>query len=50
MEELGVALSEDVAPVWVGEVGTAEWPSTESASYWRHLVQFLATIDATWGY
>lgn len=39
--------------MWVGEVGTpgaAEGPSAGDSNYWRHLVQFLAAVDASWGY
>lgn len=49
----GYLLAEEIAPVWVGEVGTpgaAEGPSAGDSNYWRHLVQFLAAVDASWGY
>lgn len=43
-------MGEDLAPVWVGEVGTPESPSDGDRNYWRHLVQFLGAVDASWGY
>lgn len=46
----GYLLAEDIAPVWVGEIGTPEHPSQGDSNYWRHLVQFLAAVNASWGY
>lgn len=43
-------LAEDLAPVWVGEMGTPDKPSEGDENYWRHLVKFLASVDASWGY
>lgn len=46
----GYLLAEDIAPVWVGEFGTPERPSEGDSNYWRHLIQFLALVDTSWGY
>jgi endoglucanase len=43
-------MEEDIAPVWVGEFGTPDWPSKGDLNYWKHLVQFLDEIEAQWGY
>lgn len=48
----GYLLAQDVAPVWVGEMGAPEHPSATpgDSNYWQHLVRFLAAVDAGWGY
>lgn len=43
-------LTEDIAPVWVGEFGTPEQPSGGDRNYWSHLMRFLAAVDVSWGY
>ncbi|KAF2098991.1 glycoside hydrolase [Rhizodiscina lignyota] len=43
-------LESDIAPVWVGEMGTADWPSKGDLNYWQHLVQFLDEVDSGWAY
>jgi endoglucanase len=43
-------LEEDMAPVWVGELGTPDRPTEGDHNYWTNLVQFLREIDADWGY
>jgi len=43
-------LTENIAPVWVGEFGAPGQPSAGDQNYWSHLMQFLATVDASWGY
>ncbi|CAG7945841.1 unnamed protein product [Penicillium salamii] len=43
-------LTEEIAPVWVGEFGTPGTPSAGDRNYWSHLVQFLAEVDISWGY
>ncbi|KAJ5706629.1 hypothetical protein N7488_006430 [Penicillium malachiteum] len=43
-------IEEDIAPVWVGEIGTSESPSEGDKNYWRHLMRALGTVDASWGY
>ncbi|KAJ6095361.1 hypothetical protein N7486_006107 [Penicillium sp. IBT 16267x] len=43
-------VAEEIAPVWVGEVGAPEQPSAGDRNYWRHLVRFLGEVDADWGY
>jgi endoglucanase len=46
----GYLLEEETAPVWVGEFGTPDTPSEGDQNYWRHLVRYLRTVDASWGY
>ncbi|KAM5355861.1 hypothetical protein ACJ41O_002507 [Fusarium nematophilum] len=43
-------LEEDMAPVWVGEIGAPRQPSVGDANYWRHLMQLLQSLDADFGY
>lgn len=43
-------LTEDIAPVWVGEFGTPGQPSGGDRNYWSHLMRFLAAVDVSWGY
>ena len=46
----GYLLREDIAPVWVGEVGISSAGSTGDLNYWNHLVTYLHDVDADWGY
>ncbi|KAJ5177255.1 uncharacterized protein N7482_003132 [Penicillium canariense] len=46
----GYLLAEEIAPVWVGEVGTPDAPSKGDTNYWHHLVRFLREVDTSWGY
>lgn len=43
-------LEQDLAPVWVGELGAPDRPSKGDARYWRHLWRFLKQVDADFGY
>ena len=43
-------LEEEIAPGWVGEIGTTEEASAGDKNYWRHLMRALGTVDASWGY
>lgn len=43
-------LEEDIAPVWIGEFGTPDWPQKGDLNYWQHLMQFLGEVDTSWGY
>ena len=43
-------LDEEIAPVWVGEIGTPQEPSTGDLHYWTNLVTFLEATDADWAY
>jgi len=43
-------LEEDLAPVWVGEMGAPDLPSQGDLNYWTHLVRFLEEQHAAWGY
>jgi hypothetical protein len=46
----GYLLTEEIAPVWVGEFGTPDTPSEGDQNYWCHLMQYLRAVDASWGY
>ncbi|KAJ6155809.1 hypothetical protein N7470_006375 [Penicillium chermesinum] len=47
----GYLLAEDIAPVWVGEIGITSYEPTDGdRNYWRNLVRFLKETDASWGY
>ena len=47
----GYLLAENIAPVWVGEIGiTSHEPTNGDRNYWRNLVRFLKQTDASWGY
>ncbi|KKA29167.1 hypothetical protein TD95_003706 [Thielaviopsis punctulata] len=43
-------LEQNVAPVWIGEVGAPVAPGKGDANYWRNLVKFLHHVDADFGY
>lgn len=43
-------LEENLAPVWVGEMGTPEVPSRGDMNYWAHLIRFLRQVNTGWGY
>ena len=40
----------DIAPVWVGEIGTPDHPDDGDRNYWCHLIRFLNEVDVSWGY
>ncbi|KAK7414293.1 hypothetical protein QQX98_006810 [Neonectria punicea] len=46
----GYLLEGDVAPVWVGEIGSGSNPSVGSANYWQNLMRFLKGVDTDFGY
>ncbi|KAL1893624.1 hypothetical protein Cpir12675_004055 [Ceratocystis pirilliformis] len=46
----GYLITENVAPVWVGEVGAPMDPDKGDANYWRNLMQYLRDTDADFGY
>lgn len=46
----GYLLENDVAPVWVGELGAPRRPSEGDARYWKNLWRYLVTMDADFGY
>lgn len=46
----GYLLTEEIAPVWVGEFGTPDAPSEGDQNYWCHLMRYLRAVDASWGY
>ncbi|RDA89735.1 hypothetical protein CP533_1059 [Ophiocordyceps camponoti-saundersi (nom. inval.)] len=43
-------LEQDIAPVWVGELGAPNDPSVGDAHYWKNLWRYLKSIDADFGY
>ena len=43
-------LTEDIAPVWVAEIGNTNGPTKGDLHYWNNLMQFLEHVDADWGY
>jgi aryl-phospho-beta-D-glucosidase BglC (GH1 family) len=43
-------LEENIAPVWVGELGVNYHPTAGDLNYWTHLVEFLRETDVSWGY
>ena len=46
----GYLLEEDVAPVWVGEIGAPRRPTKGDANYWMNLWRYLKAVDADFGY
>ncbi|KAJ5089043.1 hypothetical protein N7532_007727 [Penicillium argentinense] len=46
----GYLIEEELAPVWVGEVGTPDEPTVGDTNYWQHLVQYLGEVGTGWGY
>ncbi|KID90126.1 cellulase [Metarhizium guizhouense ARSEF 977] len=50
-EHWGYLLEEDVAPVWVGEIGAPRLPaSVGDVRYWKNLWRYLGEVDADFGY
>ncbi|CEJ90497.1 Putative Glycoside hydrolase family 16 [[Torrubiella] hemipterigena] len=49
-ENWGYILEQDIAPVWVGELGAPHRPSVMDHTYWKHLWRYLKSIDADFGY
>ncbi|TQV97195.1 glycoside hydrolase family 5 protein [Cordyceps javanica] len=43
-------LEQDVAPVWLGELGASRHPSRGAARYWQNLWRLLKSVDADFGY
>lgn len=43
-------LERNRAPVWVGEFGAPHLPTKGDIRYWRHLMRFLKSVDADFGY
>lgn len=43
-------LEQDIAPVWIGEIGAPKHPSLGGWRYWDHMMKYLKTIDADFGY
>lgn len=50
MRNWGWLLKEDIAPVWIGEMGASAFPGKGEAHYWRNLMQFCEEIDVDFGY
>lgn len=49
-ENWAYLVEEDIAPVWVGEMGTSDQPGKGDLNYWTHLVRFLDETNSSWGY
>jgi endoglucanase len=43
-------LAENVAPVWIGEIGVPEVPNQGDLHYWKNLIRYLKECDADFGY
>jgi endoglucanase len=43
-------LEQEVAPVWVGELGASGHPSIGEMNYWRNMWRLLKEVDADFGY
>ena len=43
-------LAENIAPVWIGEIGVPEVPNHGDLHYWKNLVRYLKECDADFGY
>lgn len=43
-------IEQDVAPVWIGEFGTADWPDQGDLHYWQNLMDFMDDVEPSWGY
>ncbi|KAF4123964.1 endoglucanase [Geosmithia morbida] len=46
----GYLLEQDVAPVWVGELGASHSPTRGARTYWSNLFRYLNDVDADFGY
>ena len=46
----GYLLDEDIAPVWIGEIGVPALPSQGDLHYWKILMRYLKDSDADFGY
>jgi endoglucanase len=43
-------IEEDLAPVWIGEFGTADWPNHQDLHYWQNLMGVMKMWKPSWGY
>jgi aryl-phospho-beta-D-glucosidase BglC (GH1 family) len=43
-------LENDIAPVWVGELGAGDRPSVGEINYWQNMWRLLKDLDADFGY
>ena len=43
-------LTQDIAPVWIGEIGVPEVPNHGDLHYWKNLIRYLKECDADFGY
>ncbi|KAJ2907076.1 family 5 glycoside hydrolase [Zalerion maritima] len=43
-------VEENIAPVWVGELGAPRDPGVGDATYWHNLMRFLGEANADFGY
>lgn len=49
-ENWGYLLDEDIAPVWVGELGGPHLPNAGDLNYWSNLMRYLEEVDAGFAY
>lgn len=46
----GFLLSQDIAPVWIGELGAPRHPSKGDLNYWDNMITFLREKDVDFAY
>ena len=46
----GFIMEDEIAPVWLGEFGTADQPNDGDRNYWDHLIAYLSNLDVSWAY
>ena len=46
----GYLLEQDIAPVWLGELGASHSPGLGSRNYWGNLFRYMKELDADFGY
>ena len=46
----GYLLDENIAPVWVAEMGGPRGPGKGDQHYWRNLMMYMSLVDADFGY
>jgi hypothetical protein len=43
-------LDDNIAPIWIGEIGAPAEPNKGDLHYWRNLIRFLDESNADFGY
>ena len=49
-ENWAYLLEDNIAPVWIGEMGVPHLPSPGDLNYWKNLVRFLKSVDGDFEY